>query len=346
MIGSSLPICPAGMVSVVLVPSTATPSMNCRAELFDDWFRQRHRHTRRLSCSCAVKIHRRARSRRRCQGGERGRAISNWLDVDSVAAVQPTVRRPCRQRHLVPQHQMRRRHLVSHPVLQVEHDHRSRSSDRRSARGAGRRAGRPLTSGPNIASPCSRRVRPLPSRAIWALFSRTMRLPSASVCTISVTASAEYGAPATGSLSNAIGPDMNSMFIGLKAMMLAPPCARTPSAQDRSNDARTNDLPNHLSLHGINRSAGVSDANGACHSVLSKKHVGFNNFARLLERRAQRAERRARHLHADDLERSGQLVLGQRHERNEFDRQLLPMVALQPARPHGSESPVCAAPDA
>ena len=29
LIGSSLPICPGGIVIVVLVPSTVTPSMNC-----------------------------------------------------------------------------------------------------------------------------------------------------------------------------------------------------------------------------------------------------------------------------------------------------------------------------
>jgi hypothetical protein len=39
-----------------------------------------------------------------------------------------------------------------------------------------------------------------------------MRLPSASFWTTSVTASAEYGAPATGSVSKATGSDMNSMF--------------------------------------------------------------------------------------------------------------------------------------
>ncbi len=52
------------------------------------------------------------------------------------------------------------------------------------------------TSGPSIATSCSLRVRPLPSRASEVLKRRSMRLPSESIWVNSVVASAVKGAPA------------------------------------------------------------------------------------------------------------------------------------------------------
>ena len=60
------------------------------------------------------------------------------------------------------------------------------------------------TTGPIGGSVCSRRVRPLPSRAIVLVERRSIRLPSGRSCAISVIALALNGAPSTGS-PNSIG---------------------------------------------------------------------------------------------------------------------------------------------
>src|SRR5262245_57977805 len=52
--------------------------------------------------------------------------------------------------------------------------------------------------GPIIGNDCSRRSRPDESRYSMAVDLWTIRFPSASVCVVSVTASAEYGDPFTG----------------------------------------------------------------------------------------------------------------------------------------------------
>ena len=52
-------------------------------------------------------------------------------------------------------------------------------------------------SGPSGGNGCSRRTRPLPSRAIVLVVRRSMRLPSASTWRTSVVASARNGAPVT-----------------------------------------------------------------------------------------------------------------------------------------------------
>ena len=64
-------------------------------------------------------------------------------------------------------------------------------------------------------------------------------------------ASAEYGAPVTGSASNAIGPDMNSMFTGeVYAIISAGPCARTVNAVVRSINMKDGISKNHRDLQG------------------------------------------------------------------------------------------------
>jgi hypothetical protein len=53
-------------------------------------------------------------------------------------------------------------------------------------------------------------MRPRESRATWLVDRRSMRLPSASVCVISVVISAEYGAPVTGSAKSSGSADITS----------------------------------------------------------------------------------------------------------------------------------------
>src|SRR5712691_7341965 len=88
--------------------------------------------------------------------------------------------------------------------------------------------------GPIIGRVCSRRSRPSESRYNVAVLFCTIRLPSAKVCVVSVTACAEYGAPFTGlpptSLSE-INPKFPPVTIFTCATMFAgDSCAYTVPA--------------------------------------------------------------------------------------------------------------------